>query len=98
MTGRTFGADEALQLGLITKIVPAHELIQTAHALASILIDCSPVSLQLTKKMLCDFAAPEIDRELEQAAAENVKIRSTKDFREGLASFLEKRAPRWTGK
>ena len=46
----------------------------------------------MTKKLLCDFAAPEIDRELELAIAESARIRSTPDFREGLASFLEKRA------
>jgi enoyl-CoA hydratase/carnithine racemase len=58
----------------------------------------SPVSLRATKKLLCDFSAPEIDRELELAIAESAQIRSTQDFREGLASFLEKRVPRWTGK
>ena len=98
LTGRTFGADEALQMGLITRIVPAPELMQTVHELASSLIACSPVSLKMTKKMLVDFAAPELDRELELAAAENVKIRSTEDFHEGISSFLEKRDPHWRGK
>jgi len=98
LTGKTFGAEEAFRLGLVTKIVPAEELMPAVHALASTLIACSPVSLKMTKKLLCDFAAPEVDRELELAAAENVKIRSTEDFREGLSSFLEKRKPRWSGK
>jgi methylglutaconyl-CoA hydratase len=98
LTGRTFGAEEALRLGIITQIVPAEKLMQTAQELASTLIACSPVSLKMTKKLLCDFAAPEIDRNLELAAAENVKIRATEDFREGISSFLEKREPRWPGK
>jgi enoyl-CoA hydratase/carnithine racemase len=58
----------------------------------------SPTSLLKTKKLLCDMEAPEIDRELELAIAESAQIRSTADFREGLASFLEKRPPKWVGK
>ena len=72
--------------------------MRTANSLAGTLISASPVSLRVTKKLLCDFATPEIDRELELAIAESAQIRTTLDFREGLASFLEKRAPRWTGK
>jgi enoyl-CoA hydratase/carnithine racemase len=52
----------------------------------------------MTKKLLCDFAAPEIARELELAAAASAQIRTTVDFQEGLASFLEKRPPRWGDK
>jgi enoyl-CoA hydratase/carnithine racemase len=48
--------------------------------------------------MLCDFAAAEVDRDMELAIAENAKIRSTPEFREGLTSFLEKRPPRWSGR
>ena len=69
-----------------------------AQVLAATLLECSPVSLHMTKKLLCDFAAPEIDRELELAAKASVQIRTTLDFQEGLESFLGKRAPRWSGK
>jgi methylglutaconyl-CoA hydratase len=98
LTGKAIDAAEAHRLGLITQIVSADGLMKAAEELAGTLIGSSPVSLRTTKKLLCDFAAPEIDRELELAIAESAQIRSTQDFREGLASFLEKRAPRWTGK
>jgi enoyl-CoA hydratase/carnithine racemase len=68
-----------------------------AQILAANLLECSPASLHMTKKLLCDFAAPEIDRELELAKTESARIRSTEDFQEGLSSFLEKRRPRWSG-
>jgi methylglutaconyl-CoA hydratase len=98
LTGRTMDSAEAHHLGLVTQIAPAEELTKAAQDLAANLLASSPVSLRTTKKLLCDFAAPEIDRELELAIAESAQIRATQDFREGLASFLEKRAPRWSGK
>jgi methylglutaconyl-CoA hydratase len=98
LTGNTIDANEAHRLGLVTQIVAGEELNNSALALAATLIASSPTSLRVTKKLLCDFAAPEINRQLELAAMESAQIRSTEDFREGLSSFLEKRTPRWTGK
>ena len=98
LTGRSIDAVEAHRLGLVSQIVPARELMTVAQILAATLLSCSPVSLRMTKKLLCDFAAPEINRELELAATGSAQIRTTQDFIEGLESFLEKRASRWTGK
>jgi len=98
LSGRTFDAAEAHRLGLVTRVVPAKELMIAVQILAADLLGGSPVSHRMTKKLLCDFAAPEIARELELAAAESARIRTTLDFQEGLESFLGKRAPRWTGK
>ena len=98
LAGNTIAAAEALRLGLVSQIVPAQELMKTVNDLAATLLASSPTSLRMTKKLLCNFAAPEIDRELELAIAESAQIRATQDFREGLASFLEKRAPRWNSK
>src|ERR1700722_3726812 len=96
LSGKTIDAAEAHRLGLVSQIVPAKELMIAAQIVAASLLTCSPVSLHMTKKLLCDFAAPEVNRELEVAAAQSAQIRTTDDFREGLASFLEKRAPRWS--
>jgi methylglutaconyl-CoA hydratase len=96
LSGRTIDAAEAHRLGLVSQIAGAEELMKAAQDLAATLISSSPVSLRTTKKLLCDFAGPEIDREMELAIEESAKIRETRDFREGLASFLEKRAPRWS--
>lgn len=98
LTGKIIDAAEALRIGLITQIAPTEEISKSATDLAATLIAASPTSLGVTKKLLRDFAAPEIDRGLELAIAESAQIRATPDFREGLASFLEKRPPRWSGK
>jgi methylglutaconyl-CoA hydratase len=95
LTGRIIDADEAYRLGLVTQIAPAMKLMAEAHSIARDLLSCSPLSVVKTKKLLCNSAAPELDRELELAIAESAQMRSTADFREGLAAFLEKRSPRW---
>ncbi len=96
LTGRVIDAQEALRLGLVNEVVMPVKLMPRALELAAALAANSPASIRRTKELLRDSAAAQVDRDLERAIAENMKIRSTPDFREGLASFLEKRRPNWT--
>ena len=96
LTGRLVHADEAAKLGLISEIVPAERLMHRAKELADTLIAASPVSLTRAKRLLTSAAAASVDADLERAILENARIRCTADFREGLASFLEKRKPVWS--
>jgi methylglutaconyl-CoA hydratase len=98
LTGRLFGAEEALRLGLVNEIVAPDNLMNRARSLAATLMENSPASLRATKKLLNDHARAEIDVQIEAALRENAAIRGTDDFREGISSFLEKRKPVWTGK
>jgi methylglutaconyl-CoA hydratase len=98
LTGRIFDAAEALRIGLIGEIVPAEKLLDRARELAAQLMENSPASLAYTKGLLSDHARAELDSQIEAAIQENAGIRATADFREGIASFLEKRKPKWTGK
>ena len=97
LTGRILEAAEAHQMGLVTEVVPAGTLFDRARELAATLIAASPTSLLLTKRLLDSFCEADLDRELELAVRENARSRSTADFREGVASFLEKRKPVWRG-
>jgi methylglutaconyl-CoA hydratase len=97
LTGRVIEAAEAKEIGLITEVVPAEHLMDRAHELAGVLIAASPSSLTRAKRLLTSAAAATVDADLERAVLENARIRCTPDFKEGVASFLEKRKPVWRG-
>lgn len=97
LTGKIFDAAEAHRLGLVTQLVPQEKLMETARELAQSLIASSPTSLRLTKRIILRWNEKEIERDLAIAIRESAEIRRTADFREGLASFLEKRKPEWRG-
>jgi methylglutaconyl-CoA hydratase len=98
LTGRLFDAVEAHRLGLVNEVVAPEELMNRASELAMQLMENSPTSLRLTKKLVNGFISVQLDAQIEQAVEENAGIRQTADFQEGVASFLEKRKPRWSGK
>jgi methylglutaconyl-CoA hydratase len=98
LTGRIIDAAEAKEFGMVTAVIPSEQLDERALALARDLIEASPSSLTRAKHLLTSAAAAGIDHDLERAILENARIRCTPDFKEGIASFLEKRKPVWQGK
>ncbi|MGB8542035.1 MAG: enoyl-CoA hydratase-related protein [Candidatus Acidiferrales bacterium] len=96
LTGRIIGAADAFRLGLVNEVVPLENLMKRAHEVATMFLESSPVSLAMTKRLLMSHDN-RMHQELELATQENARIRGTEDFREGLASFLEKRRPKWCG-
>ncbi|HTV57506.1 MAG TPA: enoyl-CoA hydratase-related protein [Verrucomicrobiae bacterium] len=98
LTGKIVDAAEAYRLGLVNEIVPGEKLAARARELAASLLAVSPESVWRTKELLSESEEEALDEELERAAESNAEIRGTADFREGLASFLEKRQPKWSGR
>src|SRR6202790_1402040 len=98
LTGRIIEAAEAKEFGMVSEIVPGEHLLDRANELANDLIAASPSSLTRAKHLLTSAAAAALDHDLERAILENARIRCTPDFKEGVASFLEKRKPVWNSK
>ncbi len=95
LSSRFFGAEEALRLGLVSEVVAAAELRGRVAALAAELIRNSPESLRATKRLMRAQRAEWLDAALALAMDANAASRLTADFREGAASFVEKRPPVW---
>lgn len=95
LTGRLIEAAEAHALGLVTRVVKQTELTGEVDRLAELLLRNSPGSLRATKALLNAQQRERLDTALQAAVEANAALRETADFREGLASFLEKRRPVW---
>jgi methylglutaconyl-CoA hydratase len=98
MTGRLFDAAEAHRYGLVNEVVPSERVMARAREMAALLLENSPSSVRLTKKLINGFIGPQLEKQMAQAIEDNARIRTTADFREGVSSFLEKRKPKWSSK
>lgn len=94
-SGRVFGADEALAGGLIRSIHAPGDLLDAAHSIArEIAANTAPVSIALTRQMMWRMAGADHPMRAHQIDSRAIAARSVSaDAAEGVASFLEKRAP-----
>ncbi|HEY1985395.1 MAG TPA: enoyl-CoA hydratase-related protein [Terracidiphilus sp.] len=95
LSGKLIKAHEAIQMGLVTQIVNAEELMGAANALAQCLLMNSPQAMHEVKRLLSKHARRRLDEELEEAIDANAQQRSAEDFKEGVQAFLERRRPEW---
>lgn len=99
MTSRKIGAQEAHEMGFLNKVVPPNELIGTARALAHTLsTDVSPRSVRIMKRQVWDASFESLAENIARANDEMFKSINSEDFKEGVAHFIERREPRFTGR
>jgi 2-(1,2-epoxy-1,2-dihydrophenyl)acetyl-CoA isomerase len=96
-TGRRLGADEARDWGLVNEVVPADELMERANEVAEIFAAMPTVAVGHTKRLLDAAETNTFEQQLELEAVTQAELVGSPDFKEGVAAFLEKREPRFTG-
>jgi enoyl-CoA hydratase/carnithine racemase len=97
LTGDSFGPAEALAYGVVSRVTPDAELMQTAQGVAERIAAHPPQAVRLTKRLLWESRGLSLPSALELSAASQAMAHATADHREALAAFLEKRPPRFTG-
>lgn len=98
LSGRTFTAEEARGMGLVQAVHPRDELAGAARAYAEGLATLSPPVLRLTKRAVLDGLDGTLADALAGAEAlYRDDLMALADAHEGLAAFMEKRAPQWKG-
>ncbi|TAE25292.1 MAG: enoyl-CoA hydratase [Candidatus Kapaibacterium sp.] len=97
LTGRNLSAQEAFDMGLLTRIVPQAEWLSSAISLATEIAAMPPIAVREAKEAVLKSFDLSIEAGLEFERKNFYLLLSTEDAREGMRAFMEKRMPVWKG-
>jgi 2-(1,2-epoxy-1,2-dihydrophenyl)acetyl-CoA isomerase len=97
LTNRTLSAQEALDWGLVTRVVPDGELLSEANALAVQLASGPAKAIGAAKRLIQRGSNETLETEMENETQTIADIARTPDTHEAIRAFIEKRAPKFTG-
>jgi 2-(1,2-epoxy-1,2-dihydrophenyl)acetyl-CoA isomerase len=98
LTGDKVGAEEALRLGLVNRVVPADDLMTETRAVATRLASLPARGIALTKRLLNQSYDNTLEQQLEAEAFAQETAGLTEDHYEGVVAFIEKRKPDFKGR
>ena len=101
LTGIPMTAARALEVGLVNRVVPAEQLLETAFGLADAICENAPLSVQTSKRIAKGITDQHIaaeDADWARSNTESEQLMRSADAAEGMRAFAEKRAPKWTGR
>jgi enoyl-CoA hydratase len=94
-SGRSFGADEALSLGLVSRIVPDDKVRDEARAMARVFATKSRTTMRLGRAAFMRVNDRDYRRGIGDAVENFCNVAATADAQEGVRAFIEKRSPSW---
>jgi len=99
LTGKFIHAERCLSTNLVSEVVPEADLFATANDYAEQMLLASPMGLRLTKDGLnVAIDAAGLEAAIAVENRNQILCSRTKDAREGMQAFIEKRAPQYTGR
>jgi enoyl-CoA hydratase/carnithine racemase len=98
LTGRRISATEAYRAGLVNDVVPLADLMVAARRWADDILACAPLSVQATKEAVLKGLHLSLPEAVELIPPTMARALVSSDQVEGVNAFLEKRAPRWSGR
>ena len=95
LSGRIFTSEEALEMGIVSKVFPKDQLLDAAHEMAKDYANTAPASVAITKHLLWQGLDSSPKKMMEAEGPSFAWLGNQPDAKEGIISFLEKRAPAW---
>ncbi len=96
LTGRIINAQEAMAMGLVSRVVPDDQLVSTAVEMArEIAVNCSPTAMAEAKRMLWQHLTGDYQMATDDSTAIMFSMFKQGDFKEGVLAFVQKRPPRF---
>jgi len=95
LSGRIFSAEEAADMGIISKVLPKDQLLSQAQTMAKDYANTAPASVAITKRLLWQGLDSSPDKMMKAEGPTFAWLGNQPDAKEGIMSFLEKRAPDW---
>ena len=95
LSGELIEAERAREIGLINRVVAPNELENEGQKLAAAILQNAPGALANSKRLLEDLWPTSVKQDIERALAHHMQARESAEATEGVAAFLEKRAPNW---
>ena len=95
LTSELIDAKRALEIGLINRVVPPNELESTVRKIADSVLQGAPGAVSNSKRLIEELWSSSVEEDVGLALRHHMQARESKEAKEGIAAFLEKRPPKW---